>query len=374
MNGDVFPGPVGAPPGAASAILSFGPLTAAPGPVRFIEGFESFADLVEREGAVPTELAEDFPALWRFIAEHPIIADSAALAESAARFLGNAIAVLHPAATWRATPDLEVGTNTRSIPVAGLLQGILTHPERLDDFREMLASWEQDDLDDQEMQALTRDLPEPALIVPPVEYRRPTLPIHEYADDEGHIIRYGSRWAGGAPPEDAYSRESHPERFEPLRLVVDALVDHLRSGYETEVREEGGPEGARRIVLEPPTGAPIALTETGPGVQVEAGALFRAIIPSCTCDACDETAESAADELERTLRAIAAGGLRERYPVGRRAWQLTQLVSLGGEGRSSSSGAAPELPEEVREQKAAVLRDLDDGWWPAWPLRAAPSA
>ena len=131
---------------------------------------------------------------------------------------------------------------------------------------------------------------------------------------------------------------------------------------------------ARRIVLEPPTGAPIALTETGPCVEVEAGALFRAIIPSCTCDACDETAESAADELERTLLAVAAGGLRERFPVGRRAWQLTQLVSLGGEGRSRSSGAAPELPEEVREQKAAVLRDLDDGWWPAWPLRAAPSA
>lgn len=373
MNGAVFPGPIGPTPEASSAILRM-PSPAAPGPVRFIEGFEPFARFVEREGADPAALARDFPALWRFVAEHPMIADSPELAESGARFLGNAIAHVHPAATWRATPDLEIGTNTRSIPVAGLLQGILASPERLEDFQEMLGSWEQDDLDDQEMADLTRDPSTPVLVSPPIAYRRPTLPSREYSDDDGRVIHYGSRWADGVPPEEAYSRESHPERFEPLRLVVDALVEHLRTGYEAVVREESGPEGARRIVMQPGTGTPIVLTSTGPVVQVEAGAVFRAVIPSCTCDACDETAESAADELESTLLAIAAGGLRERFPVGRRAWQFTELVSPEGERRSSSAGPAPDLPEGVREQRVSVLRELDDGWWPAWPLRAASSS
>ncbi|MFF7293065.1 DUF6226 family protein [Microbacterium sp. NPDC008134] len=338
------------------------------------EGGDAFAEFVARRGVDPAALAGDLAALWTFVAAHPTIADSAALAESAARFLGNAIILVHPAATWRSTPELEVGTNTRSVPVAGLVQGILAHPDRLEDFQEMLASWEQDDLDDQEMQEVLRDSSTPALVVPAVAYRRPTLPTHEYLDDDGRIIRYGRRWPDGVPPEEAYSRESHPERFAPLRGVVDALVEHLGDSYTVEVSAESAGEDARRIVMQPLTGAPITLTVTGPVVEVEAGELLRTVIPSCTCDACDETAESAADELERTLLAIAAGGLRERFPVGRRAWQLTELVSPEGEGRSSSAGPTAEMPEEVRERTASVLRDLDDGWWPAWLLRTASPA
>ncbi len=374
MSSAPFPGPFGALPEAGeAAILRFPPPSDTPGAVRFVGGFEPFADFAEARGVDPAHLAVDFSALWRFVTAHPVVGESPALAESAALFVGNAIAVAHPAATWRATPELEVGTRTRSLPVAGLLQGMRAHPERLPEFLDMLATWPQEDEDDEEMRALDRDGATRALTVPPVAYRRPPLPEREYVDGDGRVIPYGSRWSDGAPPEDAYSRESHPERFAPLLLVVDALVEHLHDAYLVEVRRELDPQGAPRIVVEPSAGATIVLTPTPPCVRVEAGALFDAVVPSCTCDACDENADTAATELENTVLGIAAGGLREVFPVGRRAWVHTQLVFEEG-SRSSGSGPAPDLPAEVRDEKAAVLGGLDDGWWPAWPLRVAPSS
>lgn len=56
------------------------------------------------------------------------------------------------------------------------------------------------------------------------------------------------------------------------------------------------------ICLRPTTGATITLTVSAESVDIEAGALFRDRAPVCTCDACDETAESVADNLEQTLR------------------------------------------------------------------------
>lgn len=370
MGSSVFPGPFGPMPEAgASAILRMPAPPDAPGPVRFVAGFEPFADFVRSRDADPALLAGDLAATWDFVAAHPSILDSIDLAAAAARFVGNVVAVVHPAATWRMTTEPEVGTSTRSIPVAGLVEGMVRQAGQRDVFLGMLASWEQDDLDDREIRALSAAESAPVAVVPSVPYVRPALPSSVYRDDDGRAIAYGRRWGNDGPPEDAYSRESHPERFDPLLLVVDALVAYLRAAYEVEVRREPDDDGAERIVLEPADGAAIAIIPTLPAVRVEAGALFRAVVPSCSCDACDETAESAADELERILLSIAAGGFREKFPVGHRAWLYTELRSPDGERRESSGGPAPELPVDERDRAAAMLRRLDDGWWPAYPLR-----
>ncbi|MEZ0142823.1 DUF6226 family protein [Microbacterium sp. NRRL B-14842] len=374
MSSAVFPGPFGPMPEAgAAAILWMPPPAEAPRPVRFVDGFEPFADFLRGLGIDPALLADDLAATWDVVAARPEILDRPDLAAAAARFVGNVIAVVHPAATWRMTSEPEIGTNTLSIPVAGLVQGMVQQPDQRDAFLQMLASWEQDDIDDEEMRALSAEDSAPAVVVVPARaYVRPALPPLTFHDDRGEVIRYGRRWPDGIAPEESYSRESHPERFAPLLLVVDALVEHLSREYEVEARRESGEDGTERVVLEPARGARVVITPTVPSVSVEAGAHFHAIVPSCICDACDETAETAADELERILLSVAAGGFREKYPVGRRAWLYTEIRSPDGERRESSSGPAPEMPAEARERTAALLRGLDDGWWPAWPLRSTP--
>ncbi|MEV8171832.1 DUF6226 family protein [Microbacterium sp. NPDC077486] len=374
MSSAVFPGPFGPIPEAGAAAILWMPSPAeAPRPVRFVDGFEPFADFLRGLGIDPALLADDLAATWDVVAARPEILDRPDLAAAAARFVGNVIAVVHPAATWRMTSEPEIGTNTLSIPVAGLVQGMVQQPDQRDAFLQMLASWEQDDIDDEEMRALSAEDSAPAVVVVPARaYVRPALPPLTFHDDRGEVIRYGRRWPDGIAPEESYSRESHPERFAPLLLVVDALVEHLSREYEVEARRESGEDGTERVVLEPARGARVVITPTVPSVSVEAGAHFHAIVPSCICDACDETAETAADELERILLSVAAGGFREKYPVGRRAWLYTEIRSPDGERRESSSGPAPEMPAKARERTAALLRGLDDGWWPAWPLRSTP--
>lgn len=375
MSSDVFPGPFGPMPEAgAAAILWMPPQADAPGPVRFVDGFEPFAEFARSQGVDPAMLAVDLAATWDVIAGHPEVLESETLAMAAARFVGNVIAVVHPAATWRMTSEPEIGTNTISIPVAGLVQGMVQQPDQRDAFLQMLGSWDQDDRDDEEMRALSAEDSAPAaVIVPARAYVRPALPLLTFHDDRGEVIRYGHRWPDGIAPEESYSQESHPERFAPLSLVIDALVEHLSREYAVDTRRESGEDGTERIVLAPARGAQITITPAVPSVCVEAGALFHAIVPSCICDACDETAETAADELERIVLSIAAGGFREEYPVGRRAWLYTEVRSPDGERRESSSGPLPEVPAEERERATALLRGLDDGWWPAWPLRETPA-
>ncbi|MGG1909224.1 DUF6226 family protein, partial [Microbacterium sp. NRRL B-14842] len=143
---------------------------------------------------------------------------------------------------------------------------------------------------------------------------------------------------------ESYSRESHPERFGTAASRGRRARRAPLREYEVEARRESGEDGTERVVLEPARGARVVITPTVPSVSVEAGAHFHAIVPSCICDACDETAETAADELERILLSVAAGGFREKYPVGRRAWLYTEIRSPDGERRESSSGPAPEMP------------------------------
>src|SRR5690606_12708315 len=67
--------------------------------------------------------------------------------------------------------------------------------------------------------------------------RRPEIDAPVFRDADGRVIDYGNRWSG-SPPEDTYSVDTHPERFAPLSVVADALVDHLRETFEVEVDAE----------------------------------------------------------------------------------------------------------------------------------------
>ncbi|MCR2826498.1 DUF6226 family protein [Microbacterium sp. zg.Y909] len=334
-----------------------------------MEGFEQFASYMQEEGSDPAVFAADLSALWGFLADHPAVLESPELAESAARFVGNVISVVHPAATWRVTPELEVGTSTRSIPVAGLVRIMVEQPEQLDAFTEELSSWPQADQDVQETNALTASGSQPVLQVPPVPFTRPPFPEEDYRDADGQVIRYGTRWGNGGPPEEAYSRLSHLGRFAPLLLDLDALIGHLQTWYLVDV-DRKTVDQETQLVLRPSTGATVAITATVESVRIQGGALFRAVAPQCSCDACDESAETAADHLEDVLLAIAAGGLREVFPVGHRRWQHTQLCTLEGERHSSNGEPDRNLTPDELEHITAALRELHDGWWPAWTLRA----
>lgn len=57
-----------------------------------------------------------------------------------------------------------------------------------------------------------------------------------FRDAEGQVIEYGDRWEV-SPPTDAYSVDTHPERFAPLHTVADALVAHLAETYDVRITE-----------------------------------------------------------------------------------------------------------------------------------------
>lgn len=371
----LFPGPLAPMPDRTASATMIWPSAAPTPPPRFVEGFDPFVAYARDAGADPAALAADPLALWDFVAAHAELLEEPATAEAAARFLGNTIAVVHPAATWRMTSEPEVGTSVMSVPVTGLLRTMVEHPEHREPFRQMLASWPQADLDDQEIAALAHEEVEVDLVTPPVPFVRPEIALPEFLDDDGRIIPYGSRWGGGSPSEDAYSRVSHLERFAPVPAVVDALVAHLETWYAVAVDSRTDESGSHIVQLRPATGAPITITSgaTGEIVTIEAGALFRETVPGCTCDACDETAESVADQLEETVLAIAAGGLREVFPVGARRWLHTRILTPDGTGRSSSGEpSGPSLAAGLLGAEE-VLRGLPDGWWPAWSLRPQPA-
>jgi len=155
------------------------------------------------------------------------------------------------------------------------------------------------------------------------EYVRPPLTRQVFYDASGAMIDYGNRWRHRSPPEDSYSAVSNIERFTPVHTVADALVHYLRSNYQVTFKEDTEvvqdvvrpPHDAIRAVRVSPVnvdGAPITFVYTSnPGVVVHAGALQDFWIPGCGCDACDETAESCADELESLVLAVTEGGYSE---------------------------------------------------------------
>lgn len=180
-------------------------------------------------------------------------------------------------------------------------------------------------------------------------YQRPTWPKMVFRDAEGHVIPYGSRWPG-SPPPDAYERITNPERLAPLMTVTHALIEYLTSEYRVRRTSEGS-----AIVLDPgPTAASLRF-DTNPvdfHVRLSAGPVATFVFPVCACDACDETADPVADDLETTVFAVVAGRLHQHL-------ERRGLSVQVGTSRSWSL-----LPRAERRRIRRLLRDTPDHWDP----------
>lgn len=210
-------------------------------------------------------------------------------------------------------------------------------------------------------------------------YVRPEGGVVRYLGEDGREVPYGSRWPDG-PPEDAYGVTSHPERFALLEQVAGALVEHLVRRYDVEVADDPAlaadlvhpPAGVRRAVrLRPrsPLAAPLTLVVTAfPGVVLRAGVLLEAPFPVCGCDACDESAQSVADDLEWHVGAVVDGRFHEDLS----GWPRPVLThTFRGEGREASSSGPlhDDLPRPLVRDARARLRRLPGGAWAPWPQR-----
>jgi len=213
------------------------------------------------------------------------------------------------------------------------------------------------------------------------DYVRPALASQVFYDSTGAVIDYGNRWRGESPPEETYSVLTNPQRFEPIHAVADALIEHLATKYAVEVSEDVAfaddllrqREEALRAVRVVPVDrneAPLTFVFTSfPGVVLHAGLLHDFPFPDCGCDACDETAETAASELEELSLTIAADGMKE--------WVNPKSFLSVGYEISSADGTKRRRGETghgkdlfVRMQAAGEeLKKLPDGWQP-WSLRA----
>ena len=209
-------------------------------------------------------------------------------------------------------------------------------------------------------------------------YRRPDWPYGVFRDGAGAVINYGSRWRGDGPPSDTYSVVTHPERFAPLHLVADALIEHLVETYDVQISWDAScsqdflrpAEFERLARLTPNDSAAAPLTfgfTTYPGLILHAGLLHDLVYPICGCDACDETAIGQAELLEGHVSAVVAGHYREAYiPNAQLPIEFAMgSDQMGGQGGSSTTEG---YPADLLATAGAKLRELPDHWLAAKTL------
>lgn len=158
-------------------------------------------------------------------------------------------------------------------------------------------------------------------------YRRPSLELGTFVDEDGAPIDYGRRWGTGHPRDDTYSVTAHPERFAPLLEVARALVDHIADAYDVDIADTGPlpgyleaaeigsaqyPVAVTRFTPRGADAAPLTFVETAyPFVAVMAGAAGLEQFPQCGCDACDEDVEEMAERMEQFVFAVTGGRFQE---------------------------------------------------------------
>jgi hypothetical protein len=206
-------------------------------------------------------------------------------------------------------------------------------------------------------------------------YVRPSLNVPVFHDPSGAVIDYGNRWPGEALPEDRYSVISHSERFAPLHSVADALIEHLWTTYEASVSHNiavatdlmaGRNDVIRavRIIPSREDASPLTFAFTSfPGVVVHAGFLHDFPFPDCGCDACDESLEGLAGEMEWKVMAVAAGGFTE-FLGNRVGYRIT---SPDGTRFNGGTTLATDYPADRLRATEVRLHELPNGWHPWVP-------
>jgi hypothetical protein len=200
----------------------------------------------------------------------------------------------------------------------------------------------------------------------------------------------GDRWAGEAPPDEAYSRVTRDlaEVMAAFGLYLDELPDRLERAYVCRVREPHDQEierlRATRPWLEPEAFTAYAVDpldasratllvrrakdEESAGALVAFGLVSHVDVPDCLCDACDEDSDSAIEQVEEFI-GVATGGCTEF----RRVKQFGRMPSWAApltrpwleEGYRSPTSASSHASAEVRG-------DVFERAWLPWLTR--PSA
>ena len=214
------------------------------------------------------------------------------------------------------------------------------------------------------------------------EYSRPPIPVLEFRDGAGDVIKYGDRWPDGGGPEHSYEVVSHPERFAPLHTVADLLIEHLVAQYHVTVTnsqdparpafrlaDDSGFDRCVRLIPSDPRAASLTFfLHPFPSVTLQAGLLHWEAFPGCGCDHCDETAESAVDALELLVFAIVDTGFDERLSTDSPPMRTVQIRSADGELDQASRGPESHL---TRDESARVRSELEQigGRRAPWPKR-----
>ena len=197
----------------------------------------------------------------------------------------------------------------------------------------------------------------------------------------------GDKWGIEGPPEDAYSRVTNPERFQPLHAAATALLDRLEREFVVERLE--GPFGedelsgeslARppiRLVPQDPQAAPIVVAFSDfPGLHLRFGFWRTEPFPDCGCDACDETADGEIKKMTRLVEAVVSGGFRESIrvpPMLGAGWRESEFRFNDGHGGFSRSRGPVSRSRALEMTEGKLNVSLEWKPWPRLNTTAAPS-
>ena len=190
----------------------------------------------------------------------------------------------------------------------------------------------------------------------------------------------GDRWGIEGPPEEAYSRVTNPERFQPLHTAATELLDRLEREFAVERLEvhDVDDELARirlacppvRLVPHDPQAAPIVVAFTDfPGLHLRFGSWRTEPFPNCGCDACDETADGSIEHMTRMVEAVVSGGFRESIQVPRllgAGWRESEFQFNDGHGGFSRSRGRISRSRALEMTGGERRVTLD---WKPWPRR-----
>ena len=190
----------------------------------------------------------------------------------------------------------------------------------------------------------------------------------------------GDRWGIEGPPEEAYSRVTNPERFQPLHAAATELLDRLEREFAVERLEvHDADDGLSRIRLarpparlvpHDPQAAPIVVAFTDfPGLHLRFGSWRTESFPNCGCDACDETADGSIEYMTRIVEAVVSGGFRESIRVPRllgSGWRESEFRFNDGHGGFRRSRGR--VPRSRALEMTGGERHVALEWKP-WPRR-----
>ena len=149
-----------------------------------------------------------------------------------------------------------------------------------------------------------------------------------------------------APPPEAYSRVTNPERFRVLHATMTDTLAYLKEAFDVQQEEgygldeemERGLELDRpsvRLTPTDPEAAPLMVAfSTFPGLSLRFGRWWNELLPACGCDACADTGDELAQELNWLIENVVAGRFRESHD-GWKVWG--EDGSSRGRGKCSNS-------------------------------------